>query len=376
VTRLGAAARLACAGLVAVLFGAPANARAQDVSVTVQLPREVIAEIQDALRAVTHDTLEAIGGAAREVHFALPEIERALREIERFGQRQGGTRGRQTARETRSVQVPRGGMLEVRHVSGLVTIVAGSSNQVELVLEHSGRTPSAGRTRAGGQGGVLRVTERGNRTIVEGPADAAYDATLTIKAPASTNISITTITAEVRVTGMQGALSVESAIGDITIRDCGRLTGVKTMTGDIEVRGVDHDGTLDASAINGSLTMDRVHVRQLSADTVSGEIHATGVRAATVDVTSMAGEVSFAGELQRGGRYEFHSHNGEMELIFTGAGYSLDATTVRGRVEIAAQLGLRAATRTPQAVRGVVGDGSATVEATAFNSQITIRGRK
>jgi DUF4097 and DUF4098 domain-containing protein YvlB len=273
--------------------------------------------------------------------------------------------------------VPPGGSLELRNVSGPVTVVAGTSGRVELTLVHTARASTDARAERALGDDPLRVTESGNRVVIEGAAeqdrDASVSTAFTVAAPPDTNISIATVAGSVNVTGIRGTLAVETAVGAVTIRDARHLTSVRTMTGAVDVRGVDHDGVLEVGTINGSLTLDGVRVRRLAADTVSGQIIARAIRAGGVKLTSMSGAVTFGGDLERAGRYEFHSHNGQMDLALGGSGFDLDATTFRGQVQVNPALGLRATTSGPRAVRGVVGDGGAVVEATTFNGHLIIR---
>jgi hypothetical protein len=287
-------------------------------------------------------------------------------------------RATQSSTERRSVRVPRGGTLDLRNIGGSVSVRPGTGRTAELVLTHSARASTAARARAALEGPRVRITERGDRVEVEPilsrTSGTSVVTTMSVEVPADTSVTIATVSGIVNVDGVRGDVTIETATGSITVRNADGLASAHTLTGSIDIADVESEQGIDVNSISGGVSLARVQARQLTITSVSAAVTATDISAARVETTSMSGSLTFSGTLQRSGRYEFHSHNGQIDLRLGGAGFNLDARTVHGTVQ-SPGLSLTAERRTRTTLRGTVGDGAATVEATTFSGQLTIRGK-
>jgi len=115
----------------------------------------------------------------------------------------------------------------------------------------------------------------------------------------------------------------------------------------------------------------------------SGDIKAQGVSADSAQMSSTAGTVEYTGTLSKNGRYELHSHAGEVIFMPSGSvGYELSANTFSGSIQSnvtmqnpsAGNTRGRGPGRGPSSreIHGTVGDGSAVVVLGTFSGNVVI----
>ncbi|MEZ5319900.1 MAG: DUF4097 family beta strand repeat-containing protein [Vicinamibacterales bacterium] len=401
--------------VVAALTLSPSAAFAQDVRVKIVVPDEAVVATREAIRAVI-DAID-IPGLARELEQAAAEVRDAAAHVHGLGRearaavrdttrvvtrglsrdvlrsvtsaldglaaRDGWVwqrrdwRATQTARETRALPIGDGDRLELRNVSGTIRVegTSGREATIDVTRRAQGRTDADARQAL--ERTEVQISRRDGVVTVEAPmrrSDAAgVSVDYVVRVPARTGVTINSVAGAVDVRGVRGGLTIETAAGSVSVTDAANVTSVKTLTGTLQLRDVTSDGRLEVGTLAGALTLERVKARQLVADTVQGSFRATGIEAGGAKVTTVAGEIHFAGPLARGGRYEFHSHNGAVTLELSGSGFELNASTFNGQVDVAPDLRLQVTSRDRGRVRGVSGDGGAVVVATTFTGGVTIR---
>lgn len=100
-----------------------------------------------------------------------------------------------------------------------------------------------------------------------------------------------------------------------------------------------------------------------------------------IEAQSLSGDVEFAGQLMKGGRYEFNSHAGSVRVaVAGGTGFEFEANSWSGNVqsELPMTGSMPASTgRGPRRkeLKGVVGDGSAVLEITTFSGNVFLTKR-
>lgn len=397
---------------LALVFGAGRAAQAQDVRVQVNdvqvvVPVEVLRQVQRIVETTIGPRVRVeIGQAVREVIAEVSSIGREVgreisREVERefgreSGQQRGGDRneGRDQDREFRVEQIDKqtnkialgaNGSLELKNISGDIIVTAGNGREVTMDITRRSR----GRTDADAKLGLeqvkVEVDHRGDRANVEtrypeqqGRQRLPYSVSVAyvISAPAGTRMNITNISGDVTVKGMTGDLSLDVVSGDIQITNSTRVMNVKSISGDTLLADVQNDAVLNVGSVSGDLTLQRVKVRRLAVNVISGDVVATDVTADGVELRSMSGSVEYSGPLTRSGRYDLQAHSGDVRLVITGnVGFDLRAETFSGRIQSDAGIDLKNSTNTRRSLRGTVGDGSAVVVATTFSGNVIVSRR-
>ncbi|HEX5215547.1 MAG TPA: DUF4097 family beta strand repeat-containing protein [Vicinamibacterales bacterium] len=373
---------------------APSPARAQggdDVRIRVrvdvadEIVREVTREIgrgiRDVVRVVSDPQLSRL-------------VEQAIREAMEGGFEQGGRgaqtgsgnrnfRAEQTARETRTLQLGANGSLELRNLSGDITVTAGSGRDVvvEIIRRSRGRTEED--AKLGLQRVNATVDQRGDRAVVEARYESAtnapysVDVNYQVTAPAGVSIRLNSMSGDATVRGMKGDISAEVMSGNIGISGAARISKAHTFSGDVTLTDIDTADALTAGTISGDVLLQRVKARRVDIDVTSGDITANELSSEGATLKSLSGTIEFASTVAKGGRYELQAHSGDIHFTPTGgAGYELQISTFNGDIRIEPGIEVKGATppgtRPRRSMRGTVGDGSAIVIATTFSGDVVV----
>jgi DUF4097 and DUF4098 domain-containing protein YvlB len=112
------------------------------------------------------------------------------------------------------------------------------------------------------------------------------------------------------------------------------------------------------------------------AETTSGDVTLLGVTSRNVTASTVSGEVDYEGSIDANGRYEFHSHSGDVRLEIpenTGAQFAIE--TYSGSLDTEFPLTLQPGQRTssrPRRYEFTLGNGSARVTAESFSGDIVL----
>jgi DUF4097 and DUF4098 domain-containing protein YvlB len=141
------------------------------------------------------------------------------------------------------------------------------------------------------------------------------------------------------------------------------------------------NGELSANSVSGDVTARGLKARALTAGSVSGNVAVQNASCERAVLRSVSGNVEIGGALPKSARYEIKSHSGDVRVMVDGkTGFEVDVTTWSG--SIVNDLGIKNAaaegseTGVPglrqKTLQGVYGDGSAQIEATSFSGTVSI----
>jgi DUF4097 and DUF4098 domain-containing protein YvlB len=284
-------------------------------------------------------------------------------------------------RETRVLALGPTGSLELKTVSGNVTVSAGNDKDVhiEIVRESRGRT--AEEAQAGLDAVKVKIDHQGERATVsvEYPQDQQnfhVNVSYTVSAPAGTRVSATSVSGNVSVRDIKGDVAAVTVSGDATAAGTGVTTTVKSISGAVSATDVTGSGNLTATSVSGNVVLDRIAARRMDANSVSGNITARSISADQASLQSVSGTIDYSGTIARAGHYDLQSHSGNVRLVASGSGgFELQATTFSGQIRPGPELALKNVSQTSRSLRGTVGDGSAVVSASTFSGNVAIGGR-
>ncbi|MBP1634568.1 MAG: hypothetical protein H6Q10_1142 [Acidobacteria bacterium] len=386
-------ALVACAGLAAAPALAQVSAPPRppmweetlrvagpDHAVVEQALREAEAAVREAMRAVEHEIRALDLHAAPPARGGRPEARWMARSwAESQESRQGPEK---TERIARSFKVGPSGQLALSNVSGDITIQAGQGDTINVEAIKRTRGADAAdqfaRTQVDMTERAGRVEVRVNYTGERNHASVDFNVT----APADTSLAIRSVSGDVRITGIHGDVRAESVSGDLYGVDVRGATLLKSVSGNVNVSAVTHEGELRGESVSGDVVVRDAQVRSLAAESVSGEITLANVTSERVGAKTVSGGVQFAGPLVQSGRYEMKSHSGDVRVtVANDAGFELEANTFSGNIRSDLPLTMggpgREAVRTGhgagrQALRGVYGDGSAYLSLASFSGSIVV----
>ena len=196
---------------------------------------------------------------------------------------------------------------------------------------------------------------------------------LEVWVPARARVWVKTATASIDVTGVAGGLDLYVVSGTIDVTGSPRELNAEAIDGDIHVTG--SPSWLRAKSASGAITF-----RGASADaalsTVSGAIRVDGGHFERTKIETVTGNITFAGQLDRSGVFDFDTHGGTVDIaVPEKANASFSIVTIAGRIE-----NLLSKTRPfagrfgrGQELTTETGAGGAKVNVRTFKGPVTIR---
>jgi len=287
----------------------------------------------------------------------------------------------QMDRATKTLAIGEAGELVLKNVVGDITVKAGGGREatVEIVRVSRGRTDAD--AKLGLERVTAEVTVRGERGSViaqysdDRRPNYSVAVNYTVTTPVGTRLTVDTIAGGVKISGLHGDLSTSGVSGGVEITECTRVVSAKTIAGTLTLTGVQSAGKLDVGGVSAVVRLTGVKAPRLGVSVISGTISAKDVQAEAVTMSSISGDIEFAGTLAPKGRYEFQAHSGTVRLGITG-GYDLEMRTFSGQVSADPSVGLtttvKAGGPAVRSLKGVVGAGGAAVVATTFSGNVWV----
>ena len=332
------------------------------------------------------------GGTSAQAQDRMVSARTMVERVERYQGRDRDQREQQTERTTRTLKVGSNGEIHIGNIAGNIIITRGGGSEatLEVIKTSRGRTTDEAREMLGLV--QVDITERGGRAEVktrypQGDEYRRHDrrrnvhvsVAFNLAAPAGTRVSASSVSGDISCKDINGDVALESVSGSVRIANGGRVAAAKSISGSVEIMDTEIEGQAEASSVSGNVLMRGVKARSLEAASVSGNVVVQDVTSDRVEGQTVSGDVQFSGTLTRGGRYEFSSHSGSVQVaVAGGTGFELEATSfsgsVRSDLEIKTQ-GMESAGRRQRTIRGVHGDGSAVLDLTTFSGSIVVTRR-
>jgi DUF4097 and DUF4098 domain-containing protein YvlB len=183
------------------------------------------------------------------------------------------------------------------------------------------------RERRGGHEVVIQVAKGPVSLIGRNPKVGVR-----VRCPRGSDLALRSSSADLGVTGALGAVDARTASGDVQLEDAASVH-VDTASGDLCVRDV--EGTLQVRTASGDVSVHHAS-GHLSANLVSGDLSVAGA-AAGLAVTTVSGDVRI--QVAGGGAMRIQSVSGDVDLgIRPGERLYIDASSVSGTMS--SELGL------------------------------------
>jgi DUF4097 and DUF4098 domain-containing protein YvlB len=200
------------------------------------------------------------------------------------------------------------------------------------------------------------------------------DSDLEIWVPVGSSLDVETVSAEIRVSGVNGSLELESVSGEVTVDGAPSSADVETVSGNIEVSG--SQTRVMAESVSGKIELTGVAER-VDAATVSGSIEVRAGDIGRGSFEAVSGSVRFSGALSPGARLSADSHSGNVVLdLPAGTSARFQVETFSGNINN--DFGGGEAERTSRYAPGkrldfTLGSGDAQVRIETFSGSVTLR---
>lgn len=258
-----------------------------------------------------------------------------------------------------TVAVTKGTRLTLSNFAGEVWVRAWDRDSVRVQARHSSRTRVA--VRPGNS--ALTVSATG------APMSVDYEVTVPVWMP----IKIEGTYSYIAVEGTQADVAAETVRGDITIKGGSSFVTAKSIEGEVILENV--RGRINANSTNQGITVNGA-TGEIVAETVNGHISLNNVESASVDASSVNGNIKYDGSAAASGRYRFSTHNGNISVgVPESASATFRVRTYNGSVRTDLQLQGGGEARRGQRAVYTLGSGSAEFELESFGGTIQLRRR-
>jgi DUF4097 and DUF4098 domain-containing protein YvlB len=225
------------------------------------------------------------------------------------------------------------GTVEISNVSGQVRVAGWDRSEVHVQghlgtgVERIDVTSQSGRT-------LVKVVLPHHSIFGDGNAD------LTVQVPRDSRIEVSSVSADVSVTGVTGALRLGSVSGAVSADIAGSDVDAKTVSGEVQLRGssqlASRSGSrarLHLSTVSGDLRLTH-GAGEIDARTVSGTLDVQADGAHAVRMRSTTGSVRFDGALLSGASLDAESLSGGLQVrARSESGYDYEASSFSGSIE-------------------------------------------
>ncbi len=224
----------------------------------------------------------------------------------------------------REVDASKDGHVNVSNIAGSVTITGWNKGKVEVTGTLGRNVEELIVERDGDKVLIkVKVPKRGGRGI---------DSELEIKVPQGSTIDVGTVSADIEVAKVTGEQGLHTVSGDVKTTHTGADVMAESVSGDVEVFGDDTDGEVEASSVSGDVILSRIS-GNVEATSVSGDVDIEEGSFSRATLETVTGEISFNGELRKGGKLDVDTVNGDVDIDISGkVSAKFDIETLNGEI--------------------------------------------
>ncbi|HZF27417.1 MAG TPA: DUF4097 family beta strand repeat-containing protein [Steroidobacteraceae bacterium] len=226
-----------------------------------------------------------------------------------------------------SLQADPKGDVDISNVAGSVS-VSGWDRQVVRVTGSLGD-------------GVERLdfTSEGKRTVIKVVLKKSTHwgdgggADLSIRVPSGSRLDINTVSADIDVHGVTGAQRLQAVSGEVSTEVGAEEAEVKTVSGDVVLRGESKPSVLNLTTVSGNAQVSRI-AGEMIATTVSGDFNLSAETIARARLRTTSGNLSLRGALVGDARVDSETISGDLSFIFKSPiNAEFDVETFSGDIE-------------------------------------------
>ncbi len=218
------------------------------------------------------------------------------------------------------------GVVEISNVAGTVDVSAWDNPEVEVRADMGGGVDRIDVTADPGRITVKVIVP--NHTFRSGSTD------LHVRVPRQSELDVSAVSADVTSTDVEGRLQLRSVSGTVKADIFEKSAEVKTVSGDIVLRGrgkglgmgmhvstisgnirIDRaSGDLDATSVSGDLTVRLDPTRNIRVRTTSGDLGLEGKfqKGGSVDAETVSGDLTVRAVPESGMDYEINTFSGDI----------------------------------------------------------------
>jgi DUF4097 and DUF4098 domain-containing protein YvlB len=216
------------------------------------------------------------------------------------------------------------GVVEISNVSGSIEVSGWERNEVSV---HAELDPAVER---------VDVSSDAERTTIKVilPHSSSHggEARLQVKIPKDSELNVSAVSADVTTNGVLGVQHLSAVSGNINAELGGADGELKTVSGDLRLKGRGLPARLHVSTVSGDVRLEH-GAGDLEASTVNGTLVLSVDSARSVRARTTAGDVRFEGKLARGATLEASTVSGDLNVRASAeGGYAYEVSSFSGDI--------------------------------------------
>lgn len=217
------------------------------------------------------------------------------------------------------------GEVEIVNVAGSVEVSAWDRAEVQVVADLGSNVERLEFRRDGSRTYIKVVLPK--MSVGSGSSD------LVVKVPRDSGLIINTVSAEQRITGVRGLQRLQAVSGNIQTEFGPGDIELKTVSGDIQARGLNGKGLVRATTVSGDLEIHKAGP-EVDLNSVSGDMIVTLDRLDRGRIKTTNGDLDMTASLTDDARLEAEAINGDLNFNLRGEiNAEFDIETFNGDIE-------------------------------------------
>jgi DUF4097 and DUF4098 domain-containing protein YvlB len=180
------------------------------------------------------------------------------------------------------------------------------------------------------------VTSEGGRTTIKVVLPQISgrhgEADLHVQIPKDSELDVSAVSADIRVSGVLGVQRLNAVSGDVTSELAGSDVDAKTVSGAVRLKGHGQGARLHVSSVSGDVHLEHGG-GDFEASTVSGTLVVSLDSARSIRARSTSGDQRFEAKLARGAMVDATSVSGGLNVRASAeGGYAYEVSTFSGDI--------------------------------------------
>jgi DUF4097 and DUF4098 domain-containing protein YvlB len=225
----------------------------------------------------------------------------------------------------RKVAADANGEVVISNVSGSVDVRGWDRNEIQVTGNLGADVERLDVESSGGRTVIKVVLPRGRNS------DSGAD--LDIQVPRGSRVEASVVSADLSSRGVLGQQRLKSVSGEITADIAGDDSELRTVSGDLTIRGNGKPLRLRASSVSGNIDLTNA-AGSVDVVTVSGGARLDLIDASDVRGRTTSGELELRAKLTRDGRVDIEGVSGDITLrVSAPNGFSTEIESFSGDIE-------------------------------------------
>jgi DUF4097 and DUF4098 domain-containing protein YvlB len=225
-----------------------------------------------------------------------------------------------------TIQVAPGAEVQIENLAGSLTIEAWSNSTLEVT----------GTLGDGVEELDIHVDEEDGEVYLEVEFDEDYhgrhetSTDLMIRMPASSPLSVKTVSASISITGMSSWVEIETVSGQVEVRGQPEALDIEAVSGSVKVESAPSGTSIES--VSGNIEVD-VATGEFDAENVSGRILINGGSLTEASMETVSGAIDCFAVPTGGGDVDMETMSGTITLLVdSNAPASYDLNTFSGSI--------------------------------------------